>query len=81
MGYFNARVGKAVGDDEGSRNREGNEPVAWVEARDLRFVKGTPMTSAGWTWMVGEHRSMIDYIMIGGVLGEDDMIEKRVEDK
>ena len=81
MGHFNARVWKAVGDDEGSRNREGKEQVAWVEARDLRFVIGTPMASAGWTSMVGEHRSVIDYIMIGGVLGEDDMIEMRVEDR
>ena len=49
MVHFNARVGKAVGDDEGSRNREGKELVTWVEARDLRFVKGTPTASAGWT--------------------------------
>ena len=81
MGDCNARVGKAVWDDEGSRNREGKELVAWVEAKDLRFVKGAPMASAELTWMVGEHRSVIDYIMIGGVLGEDNMIEMRVEDR
>ena len=80
MGDFNVRVGKAVGYDEGSRNREGKDLVAWVEARDLRFVTGAPMDSARWMWMVGEHSSVIDYIMIGGVLGED-MIEMRVRDR
>ena len=76
----NARVGKAVGDDEGSRNREGKELVAWMEATDLRYMEGAPMAFAGWAWMVGEHRSVIDYIVIRGILGEDDMIEMRVED-
>ena len=78
---FNARVGEALGDDGGVEELEGKELVEWVEARDLRIVNGAHMVSGRWTWTVEEHRSVIDYIMIGGVLGEDDMMEMRVEDR
>ena len=81
MGDFNARVGEAVGDDEGSRNWEGKELVEWVEARDPRIVNGPPVASGRWTWMGGEWSTVIDYIMIGDVLGEEDIIEIRVEDR
>ena len=71
-GDFNARVGEAVGDDKGSRNREWKELVEWVEARDLRILNGAPMASGRWTWMSGERSRRIkiefDWEKIGIVL-------------
>ena len=81
IGDFNARIGESVGDEEGSRNQEGKELIEWAEARDLRILNGTPVAFGKWSWMAGERRSVIDYIMIGGALGEDDIIEMRVEDR
>ena len=79
MDDFNARIGESVGDEEGSKNREGKELIEWAEARDLRILNGTPVASGKWSWIAGERRSVIDYIMIGGALGEEDIIQMRVE--
>ena len=80
MGNFNATVGEAVGDGEGSRNQEKRDLVEWVEARDLRILNRARMASGRWSWVAGE-RSVIDYIMIVGVLGEEDIIEMRVDNR
>ena len=80
MGYFNARIGEVVGNERGSRNREGTPLIEWIESMDLWVVNGSPVAKGRWTWMNGQRRSLIDYILIGGAYGENDILEMRVED-
>ena len=55
MGDFNASVGGAVGDNDGSRKREGKELVQWVEARDFGIANGAPVASgSGLGWVGNE---------------------------
>ena len=79
MGGFNAEISKVVGGEWGLGNRVCKELAEWVKATDLRILNGVPMAMGRWTWMVKEQKSVIDYVMIGAKLAEEDILELWVE--
>ena len=80
MRDFNARIGEVVGDERGSRNREWRALIKWIESMDIWVVNGSLVAKGRWTWMNGQRRSIIDYILIGGALGGIDILQMRVGD-
>ena len=67
MGDFNARMGWLVGDRLGSRNKPGKIVEGWAKDMDLIIMNGLEGVEGVWTWMMGKRKSVVDYIMIGGM--------------
>ena len=74
QGRFTARImGEVRGVEEQKRK--------WFSyLADLLIPIGSTMVFGHWTWMAREIISVIDYIMIGGGLTEENILDMRVGD-
>ena len=71
LGDFNARLGWLVGDRMGSRNKPGRVVDNWVRSLDMKIWNGLDGVEGRWTFMSGKRKSVVDYVITGGMEDEE----------